>query len=88
MQRARVAGQRNAAERGKARGIGARQRQRIADAHRAGPMHGMTEHRRLSDGSSASAAVAVEHDIGDAEARGQFELGRLRGERAVGAVKL
>ena len=75
MQRAGVARQRKAAERGKARGIGARQRQRIADAHRAGPMHRVPEHsrqRRLE----RKRAVAIERHVGDAEARGKVELRR------------
>ena len=74
-------------KRGEARGVGARQRQRIVDAHSAGPMDGVTKlavQRRFE----RHCAVAVEWHVGDAEARGQFELWRLRGERAVGAIKL
>ena len=48
--RARVARERDPAERGKARGIGARKLQGVAHAHRAGPVHGAAENpgeRRL-----------------------------------------
>ena len=72
---------REAAERGEARGIGARQRQRIVDTHRAAPMNGMAEfaaQRRFE----RQRAVAVERYVGDAKARRQFEFRRLRGERA------
>ena len=86
MQRARVAGERKPAERGKARRIGARQRQRIADAHRAGPMHGVAEHR-LERRLERARRVAVERHIGDAEARGELELARLRRKRLVAAVE-
>ena len=81
MQRARIAGKRQAAERRKARGIGARQRQRIAHAHRAGPMHGVTEHRRKRWFERAR-RVAIERDIGDAERCGKIELALEPGKRA------
>ena len=81
MQRARVARERKPAERGKARRIGARQRQRIGHAHRAGPVHGMAKHR-LERRLERARGVAIERHIGDAEARREFELARLRRRKA------
>ena len=87
MQRARVAGQRKAAQRGKTRGIGARQRQRIIHAHGTGPMHGVAKYptqRRFE----RERAVTVERHIGDAEASGELEFHRLGREQAVRPIKL
>ena len=75
------------AERSKARGVGACHRQRIAHAHRAGPVHGVAEHpgeRRLE----RKRPVAVERDVGDAKTRRKLELDRLRREGGVGAIEL
>jgi len=72
VQRARIAGEREPAERGKARGIGARDGERVRYAHRAGPMHGMAN-TGASDGSSASAA---------SRPSGTLTMPRLAGDRA------
>ena len=74
VQRARVAGQHHAAERGKARGIGARHRQRIGDARRAGPVHGVAENAARAPARARSAASRSSGTIRNAEARGQLEL--------------
>jgi hypothetical protein len=86
VQAARVAGERKAAEGCESRGVSPRQRQRIADAHRTGPMHGVAEHR-LERRLERSRRIAIERHIGDAEARREFELARLRRKRLVAAVK-
>ena len=86
MQRTRIAGERQAAERRKARGIGPRQRQRIAHAHRPGPMHGVTEHRRKR-WFERTRRVAIERDIGDAEGCGKIELALEPGKRGLGTIE-
>ncbi len=86
VQAARVAGKRQSAERGETRRISARHRQRIADAHRAGPMHGVTEYRRERR-FERPRRIAIERHIGDAEARGELQFARLRRKRLVAAVK-
>ena len=87
MQRPRVALQRNPAERGEARRVGAGERQRIAHAHRAGPMHSVFEYGRERRFERAR-GVAVERHVGNAELRRHVAFARLRGERFVAAVEL
>ena len=87
MQRSRVPGERQPAERGKARRIGARHRERIAQAHRTGPVHRVTEYR-LKRGFERPRRLALERDIGDAEFGGKIELARNAGKPLVGAIEL
>ena len=86
MQRASVAGERQAAERRKARGIGPRQRQRIAHADRAGPMHGVTEHGRKR-WFERTRRVAIERDIGDAERCGKIKLALEPGKGSIATIE-
>ena len=79
--------ERNPADRGKARGVSSRQRQRIGHAHRAGPMHGAAENRRQRR-LERPRRIATERDIGDAEFLREFEFARLRRESGLGAVEL
>ena len=50
-------------------------------------MHGVAEDR-LERRLKRARRLGVERDVGDAEARRQFKLPRLRGERAVAAIEL
>ncbi len=87
MQRARVTAQHHPAERGKACGVGLRQRQRIVDADGTGPMHGVPEdavERRLE----CQRLVAVEQNVGDAEARGNVEFRRQHGKCRLAPIEL
>jgi hypothetical protein len=87
VERARVAGERDPAERRKARGVGASKLQGVAHARRAGPVHGAIENPgecRLE----CKRPVAVECHGGDAKISRKLELSRLRREGGVSAVEL
>ncbi len=60
-----VAGKHQPTQGGEARGVGARQRQRIGHAHRAGPMHGVAENRRQRRLERAR-PIAIDCDVIDA----------------------
>jgi len=87
MQRARIAGQRNAAEHGQARGIGARQPERIAHARRLRPEHRMREHR-LKGRLQRLRRRRVERLQRQAELRGEVELALQSLEAAFAAINL
>ena len=87
MQRAGVAGKRQAAQRLKAGGVGAGHRQRIVHAHRAGPVHGVAEHR-VQRRLERNRLAAGKRHVGDAEAGGKIELRLLRVEQPPRAIDL
>ncbi len=81
VQRARIAGQRDAAELGEARRIGPRHRQRIADAGGLRPEHAVAEHRpqRRLQRLHASGIERLERQV---EFPRQIEFALQRGEDA------
>ena len=85
MQRARVAGKRHAAQRRKARGIGARDAERIAHARRLRPEHRMREHR-IERRLQRLRARGVERLQRQAELRRQIEFRLQRREAALAAI--
>ena len=87
MERAGIAGQDHASELGQTRRIGFGDRQRIAHAGGARPMHGMTKDRS-EIGLESARLVTIELATGQAEFLGQLELGPERKEGRVAAVEL
>ena len=87
MQRARIAGERDAAERGEARRVGARQRERIGDAGRALHVERVAKHR-IERRLERARRLGIEHPDRNAELLGERALARGRREARVAAVEL
>ena len=86
MQRARIALDEHAAERGKARRIGARHHQRIGERGDVRPHQRVAEHRREAR-LERERALGVERLRRDADLRAEFELRLHRLERRIAAVE-